>query len=111
MKYRLKSFDQSPPGSYPFTQRASQGFVTREFPAEPLIEAQARAVSAYRSGNNLPRSSYAESLADISIQTCWRLGNNPIFCIPVDAATPNQVALAANAPGLAPCAGCGVKVS
>jgi hypothetical protein len=107
-KFRLKTYDQSPPGSFPYEQRGSH---PRLFPSEPLIEAQARNVSAYRSGNNLPRASYAESLVDVDNYTCRRLGNNPQFCIPVDAATPNQVALTANAPGLAPCAGCGVRVS
>lgn len=97
---RLRSYDYSPPGGYCFPG----------FQCSPMIEVLARQVQSYRKANGLARATYAEALADVDREQCARLGNNPQYCIPcADQST--QVALAPNAPGLAPCAGCGATVA
>ena len=102
--FRLRSYETNPPGGYPFEQAGSPG---RIFRAEPMLEAQARNVQAFRKGNGLARSSYAECIQDVDTYTCARLGNNPQYCLECEQP---GMALAANAPGLTPCAGCGAKV-
>lgn len=104
--YRLRSYEVNPPGGYPYEQT---GTPSRRFPAEPMLEAQARNVQAFRKGNNLPRSSYQECIQDVDQYQCARLGNNPKFCI--NCETSPGMALAENAPGIAPCATCGAKVT
>ena len=107
MRWRLRTYEISPPGQYPFEQTGEK---PRKFPAQPLIEAQATIVSNYRKGNGLPRSSIPECLADVDCFQCRRLGNIPQWCIPADSQ--NQVALMASAPIIAPpCKGCGAPVS
>lgn len=98
---RLRSYDSAPPGGYPY----------RKFASQPLITAQARTVLAYRIGNQLPRATYAECLADVDHYQCWRLGCDPKWCVPVDANSPDLVSIDSNAPGMKPCKGCGVVVS
>ena len=102
---RLRSYDVSPPGGFPFEQDGSDKFAT-----QPMIEAQARIVQAYRKGNGLARSSYAECVEDVDRYQCQRLGNNPTFCIECNPDDPHGLSLPANAPGLAPCAGCGARI-
>jgi hypothetical protein len=109
MKWRLRSFDQPLPGAYPYAQYGPDG-KAQHFPPEPLPEAQARIVLRYRIGNGLPRASYAECLEDVSTYQCFRLKNNPKFCIECTTTGLDNVPLAFNAPGLAPCKGCGVPV-
>jgi len=104
---RLRSYDVSPPGGFPFDQ---VGDKPQKFPAQPMIEAQARIVQSYRKGNGLPRASYAECVEDVDRFQCKRLGNNPTFCIACNSDAPHQLSLPANAPGLAPCAGCGARI-
>ncbi len=103
---RLRSYDSSPPGGFPYAQPAPK---PRNFPAQPLIEAQARIVLEYRKANGLAHATYAECIVDIDRYTCHRLGDNPLFCVacPTDS---TEISFAANAPGLVPCAGCGAKV-
>lgn len=104
MRYRLRTYEISPPGGYPFIQ---QGYPP--FPAQPMIEAQAKIVSNFRKGNGLPRASIPEALADVDCYQCQRLGNMPQWCVPADSA--NQVALPQTAPIIAPpCQGCGAPV-
>ncbi len=107
-EYRLRSYAIPLPGGYSYVQPEPKG---RKFPAQPMPEAQAQTVWDYRKGNGLPRASYAECLVDVDRYQCIRLGNNPMFCIPVNQDAVNQVAVASNAPGLQPCATCGAKVS
>lgn len=103
MRYRLRTYEISPPGGYPFSQDGVN------FPAQPMIEAQAKAVSNYRKGNGKPRASIPEALADVDCYQCQRLGNMPQWCVPADAV--NQVALQPTAPIIAPpCQGCGAPV-
>lgn len=104
--YRLRSYDQSPPGSYPYEQ--TEG-IRKQFAAVPLIESQAQAVSAFRKGNSLPRASLKESLEDVDRYQCLRLGFNPSYCIPCAGET--VVALNTSSPMVnPPCRGCGIRV-
>lgn len=106
--YRLRSYDVSPPGGYPYIQPEPKG---QKFHAEPMIEAQARIVLAYRKGNGLERATLKECIVDIDRYTCSRLGNNPSFCIACNQDAPDAITLANNTPGLnGPCAGCGAAV-
>lgn len=105
--YRLRSYDQSPPGGFPYEQ--TQG-IYKKFRAEPLIEAIARNVAAWRQANNLPRSSLRESLEDVDQYQCRRLGNPGNFCVSCDGNT-TAVALNNTSPMIAkPCGGCGAPV-
>lgn len=109
-KFRLRSYELAPPGGYPYIQ---QNGIRREFPSQPLIEAQARIVSDFRKANGLSRPSVREALEDIDAQTCQRLGNMPQFCIPCNqpAGQAQVVALSNSSPIVAPpCAGCGAPV-
>lgn len=105
--YRLRSYDASPPGSYPYEQ--TEG-IRKSFAAVPIIESQAAAVSAFRKGNGLPRASLKESLEDIDHYQCRRLGFNRAYCIP--CAGESVVALNTSSPVVAPpCRGCGAPVT
>lgn len=107
MPFRLRSFDNAPPGSFPFRE---EGAKPRNFPAQPLCEAQARIVLGYRKGNGLPRASYVECLEDVAAFQCKRLNNDPRFCVECGPVGESALPLAGNAPGLAPCKGCGVPL-
>lgn len=104
----LISYDIAPPGLYPYEQ--TEG-ITRKFPALPTIESQAQAVSAFRTGNHLPRASVAECMEDISIYNCQRLGCHKNYCRPVGVEGTSNLALASSNPIIAPCRGCGGVVS
>ena len=106
MRYRLRSYDVSPPGTYCYVQ--TEG-IRKDFGCQPQIEALARIVSEFRKGNGLPRSDIRESLEDVDSYNCQRLGNNPQWCVPSDAA--NVVPLNASSPIISPCLGCGVVLS
>lgn len=106
--YRLRSYENSPPGAYPFTEFSSK---PRNFRSQPMLEAQAKIVWGYRRANGLPRATYKEAIEDIDRQTCQRLGNNPLYCIECSSDSPHEVALSESTPGLnGPCKGCGVPV-
>ena len=107
MKYRLRSYELTPPGGYPYEQ---QGVKPRSFPSVPVIEDQARTVAAYRQANGLPRSSYKECLIAVDRQVAARLNNDLAWCVAEDGDTTATIALSPNAPGLAPCKGCGARV-
>lgn len=107
MRYRLRSYEQSPPGGYCYEE---PGFKRR---CLPIIEEIARALSGFRKGNGREGSSLVECLRDVDSAQCQRLGNNPIYCIPCGqpAGQVQPVAMQANAPLIAPpCAGCGAPV-
>lgn len=106
-KFRLKTYELTPPGGFPFTEK---GPPRRQFPSQPMIEAQAVIVSNFRKANNLPRASLKEALQDIDQQTCQRLGNMPQYCTQADPAT-ITVSLAASHPIVTGgCKGCGAPV-
>lgn len=103
--YRLKSYAEAPPGTYTYTQVTG---ISREFPPQPLIEAQAKIVSAFRQGNNLPRASLLETLEDVDRQNCYRLGNNLRWCYYNDQRfVASEFGAFINGKG---CAGCGAKL-
>jgi hypothetical protein len=107
MKYRLRSYELTPPGGYPYAQ--TEG-IPRQFPSQPLIEAQAQMVASFRRANKLPRATALEALQDIDCYTCQRLGNMPGFCVATDQPTP-VVALNQTSPIVAPgCGGCGAPL-
>ena len=83
----------------------------RQFPTVPVIESQAQAVSAYRKGNGLPRSSYVESLEDVSTFQCWRMNNDPAYCVECEGQGMGNLPMSENTPGLKPCKGCGAVLS
>lgn len=62
MNFKLKSYDVVPPNCFSYEQ--TQG-IARSFHREPVIEAVAKAVSAFRKGNGLPRAGLRESLEDV----------------------------------------------
>lgn len=100
--WRLRSYDQSPPGSYIFYQDG------RKFTA-PMIEPLGRILSDYRKSNGRDRADIKECIADIDHFTCQRLGNMPTFCIECNGTA--KTALSPTSPiAQPPCAGCGAKV-
>lgn len=107
MKFRLRSYELSPPGGYPYRQ--SKG-IRRDFPSQPLIETQADIVAGFRQANGLPRATKMEALIDIDRYTCARLGGMPNFCIPEDGEAQQAVALGVSSPLLTPCHSCGAPV-
>lgn len=106
--YRLRSYDVSPPGGYPYLQTDG---IRREFKSQPLIEAQAQVVAGFRKANGLSRSSVIEALQDIDHFTCRRLGNMAGFCVPCDQTNPGKTALSSTSPIVNPCHGCGAPVT
>lgn len=104
--FRLRSYDLNPPGGYPYEQ--TEG-IRKPFPSQPLIEAQAAIVADFRKGNGLPRSDVKQALEDVDHYQCFRLGNNPRWCVPVDGAS--ILPLNTSSPIIAPCKGCGVVLS
>lgn len=107
MKFRLRSYELSPPGGYPYEQRKG---VQRKFPSLPMIEAQAAVVADFRRANGLPRASVMEALEDIDRYTCARLGGMSQWCLPVDQEAQSAVALGISSPIVSPCRGCGAAV-
>jgi hypothetical protein len=103
--FRLRSYEMPVPGNYPYIDPSG-----RKFRAEPMAEAQAHNVEAFRKGNGRPRATYAECLEDVDRFNAKRLGNDPRFCVEVNADDPHQLGVSANAPGLEQCKGCGAPV-
>lgn len=108
-KFRLRTYELSPPGGYPFEQTTGIG---RSFPSVPIIEDQARAVAAFRAGNGLPRSSFKEALEDVDCYQCQRLGNINSFCVDTDPQA-HIVAMGPTSPLINPpgCGGCGAPIT
>lgn len=107
MRFRLKSYDQVPPGSYVYQQTKG---IKRKFGPLPSIEMLAGEVSSFRTANNLPRASIQESLIDVDQYTCWRLGGMRAFCVAVDDEARAASALSPTSPIAAPCYGCGASI-
>lgn len=106
--FRLRSYEMGQPGGFPYDQ---PGAKPRRFTTQPLIEATARIVLAYRKGNGLERATLKECIEDIDRFQCARMGNNPRFCVQCNQDNPSEISMASNAPGLVPCKGCGAPVT
>ena len=109
---RLRSYEVNPPGGYLYVQ--TQG-VKRNFPAEPLIEAQAKIVSAFRAGNNLPRANVRQCIEDIDRFNAQRLGCNRQWTVPINSTGETKTISLANTHPLVSasgggCKGCGATV-
>ena len=107
MAYRLRTYDESPPGLYRFA--ATEGGIKLTAGPSPMIEAAARELANKRAANGLPRSGIKDALVDIDRYTCARLGNMPRYCIQVDGEN-MAPALSSASPIITPCSGCGAKV-
>lgn len=113
MKCRLRTYDTTPTGGYIYAQ--TQG-IKRSFAAQPLIEALAQEVSAFRRGNSLPRANIRQCVEDIDHYTAARLGCNRQWTVPIDSpAEAKTIALSQSHPLIshasgAPCRGCGAQV-
>jgi len=82
MGYLLKSYNQPIPGNYFFVQREG---IYKTFAANPIIEEVAKAVSAFRIANKIPRGSLAESLADVDAFNCAVRNNDEKYCRKCDS--------------------------
>lgn len=101
---RLVAFTPFPPGSFPYSQ--SYGGKTYNFPDIGLdIKGQALVISRFRKANGLPRPSLSESLDDLNVFTCQRIGCDPRFCS--DGTRPQAVFIQQTGK---PCATCGAKL-
>ena len=109
MNCRLRTYESNPPGGYLYVQ--TQG-IKRNFPAQPLIEAQAKIVSAFRAGNGLPRASVRECLEDIDHFNAERLGCHRMWTVPIgtSVAESKVISMQQNHPAISKCAGCGATV-
>ena len=85
--------------------------IQRSFPALPLIEGLAKDISAFRTGNGLPRPGFKECLEDADRYNAARLGCNRAWCVDIGSATGIQTtAMNPTHPLITPCPGCGAKV-
>jgi hypothetical protein len=105
MSCRLKTYEISPPGGYPYEDTDGH-----KFASSPMIEDTARRVAAYRAKNNRPRSSVREALEDVDAYTCQRMGNMAQWCLCNDQAA-GQVSFGPGSPIVDPtCKSCGAAV-
>jgi hypothetical protein len=105
MSCRLKTYEVTPPGGYPYEDEDG-----KKFPSVPMIEDQARKVSAYRAKNNRPRASLKECLEDIDSFQCRRLGNMAQWCL-CNEQSAGRVSFGPGNPIVdPPCQGCGAKL-
>lgn len=104
--HRLRTYDLTIPGGYCFEEGS------KKFICQPMIEAQARAVAAWRLANGRPRGTVQEALVDVDHYNALRLGNNPTFTVPINPTAPATVAFGQSSPIIAPpCHGCGAPVA
>jgi hypothetical protein len=76
---KLYQFTPFPPGSFPYSQ-VWKG-VEYKFPDEGLdIQTQAARILKFRRANGLPGATFDETLDDLNVYTCQRLGNDPKWC-------------------------------
>lgn len=73
----LKNYNSPIPGNYFYVQ--TEG-INHRFDASPIIEVVAKAVSAFRIANHLPRASLGESLQDVDVFNCTIRNNDTRFC-------------------------------
>lgn len=102
--FQLKSLLKCPPGSFYFEETVNG--VTHKFASTPLPEQLAYEIKERRKGNNLPRATFEEALADIIVFTCTRLNNDSSFCYETD----KTVAQLHGATVKSGCRGCGVRL-
>jgi len=100
---KLFAFTPFPPGGFPYEQVFKR--IIYKFPDEGLdIEQQSGRILKFRRANGLPRATLAETLEDLNIFTCARLGNDPKWC-----GNGPRVAKAQNVQSHG-CRGCGARV-
>jgi hypothetical protein len=76
---KLFSFTPFPPGGFPYSQ-VFKG-VNYSFPDEGLdIPQQTARILKFRKANGLPRATFDETLEDLNVFTCNRLGNDQRWC-------------------------------
>lgn len=69
-----------PPSEFEYSQPGPDGKIA-SWPGSGLsLQDQARVVLAFRKKNQMPRATLGETMDDINVYTCQRLGNNPRFC-------------------------------
>jgi hypothetical protein len=108
-RYRIRSYDYAPPGSWTYWQ--TQG-ISRQFGPDPSVENLARVVASFRAGNGLLRATVKEALFDIGCYTCFRINNDPSFCNAVEEGFTEVVGFNETSPVVAaPCAGCGAPIT
>ena len=102
----LKSYQQPIPGNYFYVQSTG---IEHKFKANPIVEEVAKAVSALRIANQLPRASLAESLEDVDTFNCAVRKNDERWCRwcegSFESAHANHRFINRN------CAGCGLVVT
>jgi hypothetical protein len=101
----LKSYENSLPGNYVYTQTIG---IRHTFPSGPVIEELVKLVSAFRIANNLPRASLAETLEDVDTYQCAVQNNNPDYCRDCEGCF--EQARSSHRFFAAPCSSCGTPV-
>lgn len=102
--FLLKSYNLPIPGNYEYVQNLGDDREYR-FKAMPVIEELAKAVSAFRVANHLPRASLAECLEDIDKFNCAIRNNDSRVCW--DCASTFAQARASHPFLKPPCPSCG----
>lgn len=120
MPSHIRNPDQVPPGQYFIKVIYVDGKETlfhgpcnstpncKRFGPSPVLAEVAKALSAFRSANRIPRSSVPECFEDVSLYTCARIGGMSTWC--VDSGDPAVAQVNAGAVAPAPCATCGHKL-
>jgi len=76
---KLFQFTPFPPGSYPYSQ-VWKG-IEYKFPDVGLdIQGQTQIILKFRRANGIPRATFDETLEDLNVFTCQRLGNDSRWC-------------------------------
>lgn len=102
---KLIALTPFPPGAFPYSQTVNG--VTYKWPDVGLdLVSQAQKISSFRKANNLPRASLDDSIEDLNIYTCQRLGCDPRWC---DDGVTKQVHIQTNTGG--GCRTCGVRIN
>jgi len=101
----LRSYTPFPPGEFLYEQKYPGGVML--FKGDGLsMEQQAKRVVDFRKGNQLDRATLSQTIEDISIFTCTRLGGMTKWCVDSDAPV---VAFVGNSGG--GCSTCGRPVN
>lgn len=76
----LRSLSTVIPGGWKYVQSLPDGS-TRTFHSMNLVWDLAKLIADFRQGNNLPRATVKEALADIEEYSCARLHDDPQWCL------------------------------
>lgn len=77
---KLTSLTTLPPGGFAYSQVFNGQVYT--FPDVGFdIRSQTNIVLQFRKANGVPGATFDETLNDVIVFTCARLGNNPRFCL------------------------------